>query len=102
MVSMSTRASGRDSPTSRTPSMPSTPGICTSISTTSAREATASRAADAPSAASADYSEVWFGVDDRAQAASDEVLVIGDQHADRGCVHHSFTTGSIERTASTV
>ena len=49
-----------------------------------------------------DDSEVWFCIDDRPQATPDEVLVIGDEHADRGGVHHSFTTGSVDKKASTV
>ena len=66
----------------RVASMPSTSGMRTSISTTSGRSRSASSTASAPFAGLADDLEVVAGLQDHAEAAAHQRLVVGQQHAD--------------------
>ena len=81
---VSTRTRGLVSSTTmrRVASIPSTPGIRTSISTTSGWSSAASVAASAPSPASPTTSIPGSPREDQAEARADERLVVGEQDPD--------------------
>ena len=73
------RAELPDAAMRRVASMPSTPGIRTSISTTSGCSALHERDGLGAVARLADHLHVLLGLEDHAEAAADERLVVGDQ-----------------------
>ena len=79
---MITRASGRAARRSARRLDPVEPGIRTSISTTSGRSRATSATASRAVAGLADDLEVGLGVEDHAEAAAHERLVVGEQDAD--------------------
>ena len=72
----------------RVASMPSTPGIRTSIRTTSGRRRPASLDRLVPVLGLADDLDVVLAVEDRAEAAAHERLVVGDQDANHVVGRH--------------
>ena len=66
----------------RVASMPSMPGMRTSMSTTSGARSAHRATASTPSAASPPDLEALGRVDDHPQPGADEVLVVGEEHAD--------------------
>ena len=84
MVRISTLHGSPAATMSRVASMPSWPGIRTSMSTTSGRSAEHMETAAVPSAASPTTSISVFGVEDQAEAHPDEGVVVDQEHADHG------------------
>ncbi len=81
IVRTSTAVSGTLARIRRVASIPSTPGIRTSMRTTSGRNSCTSRIAASPSAGVAHHLEPLDGREQGAQAAADDRMVIGDHQA---------------------
>ena len=83
LVTTSTRAGLSSSRSLRSASMPSMPGILTSIRTTSGRSSSARGDALGAVGGLAHHLDVVLHLQERAQAAADDLVVVDEQHADR-------------------
>ncbi len=93
MVSTSTRAGGSSAVTRRVASMPSSPGMRMSISTTSGLQLACLLDRLAPVGGLADDVDVGLGAEDHPKPGADEALVVGEQNAD-----HRADSGNRART----
>ena len=99
MVRTSTRTAGLAATMRRVASMPSVPGIRMSISTTSGGLRRAKSTASSPSPASPVTAQVVFGLDDHAEPAAQQRLVVGQQHGDAHAVPPAAAQGGRDEPA---